>query len=349
MRNVSPSPNPFRIPLALVASCALMVGGAFPVEAAAARDRGKGETSARSAQARTAPAGKTARSSASPRGTRSRDSAAKPGRTVAGGTVARGTRTRASGTATYGHVSRRGHLGHHGHHGYYGWPYGWRIGYGWPWYGYGYAYPRTYVYPVHVHGDRDAPAVVETDVKPRKAEVWLDGELIGQARDYSGRWDRLYLEPGRHTLEFRREGRAPLTIELDARAGRRYVIAQTLPKGDGPGRTVALGNPPLPSDRDYAAAPDGERSPPRFGSELETADLARGLLKIQALPRDAAVYLDGEFLASAGELARLHGALPVATGVHVIEVTRPGFRSERREVTVAEGEPARVEVSLERE
>ena len=66
------------------------------------------------------------------------------------------------------------------------------------------------------------------------------------------------------------------------------------------------------------------------------------------LPPDAAVYLDGEFLAHADELRRLHGAIPVAHGQHTIEVVRPGFRNVKQTVVVEGSDPVRVELELER-
>ena len=61
------------------------------------------------------------------------------------------------------------------------------------------------------------------------------------------------------------------------------------------------------------------------------------------------VYLDGEFLASASELARLHGALPVARGRHVVEVLRPGFLTETREVEVTGDDPVVIRFRLVRD
>ncbi len=66
-------------------------------------------------------------------------------------------------------------------------------------------------------------------------------------------------------------------------------------------------------------------------------------------PPDAAVYLDGEFLARASELSRLHGSLPVARGPHTIEVVRPGFESRAVDVDVEGEMPVRVEIDLQRD
>jgi hypothetical protein len=77
--------------------------------------------------------------------------------------------------------------------------------------------------------------------------------------------------------------------------------------------------------------------------------LQRGLLHIRVTPPDAAVYLDGDFLAKGSELSRLHGSLPVATGEHLLEVLRPGYRAQTLSILVEGGEPTRVRVDLEPE
>jgi len=46
-------------------------------------------------------------------------------------------------------------------------------------------------------------------------------------------------------------------------------------------------------------------------------------------------------------ISRLHGSLRLGSGRHTIEVARPGFRSERREVRL-NGEPLPVDIHLER-
>lgn len=46
-------------------------------------------------------------------------------------------------------------------------------------------------------------ASVRLDVHPKDALVFVDGNLAGTVRDYNGRNKRLYLFPGKHTIELR--------------------------------------------------------------------------------------------------------------------------------------------------
>jgi hypothetical protein len=283
---------------------------------------------------------------------------AQAGRTRPGGSSAGASR--ASGRATYGYSGYRGGGGH-GYHGYthrghyYG---GIRVGFGfgfYPYYRYwhspyyyGWWYPPYVAYrPTVITGGvvaPRAPAAVETAVKPKRADVYVDGQYVGQARDYNGNWDLLWIEPGEHTLEFRREGYKILRTYVDLSPGGYLRLDSQLVQGEG------LDARSTSAPERYAEAEPRASPPPPPREERRGApedSLRRGLLRIDAFPPDAAVYLDGEFLASADELDRLHGALPVAQGTHRIEVVRPGYASESLPVDVYGPDPVRVRVTLE--
>lgn len=63
-------------------------------------------------------------------------------------------------------------------------------------------------------------ARIDTDIVPEEAEVYLDGTLIGQADDFDGFPDYLYLEPGKYRLEFRHPWYETIAKEVDVEAGR---------------------------------------------------------------------------------------------------------------------------------
>lgn len=252
-----------------------------------------------------------------------------------------GGKARASGRASYGHGRHhyRGHYGygHYGYHGHWGYPY-YALGF-WP-YGYwGTWHPRAY--PVRIPGGvyENARAVLETDVRPRKAEVRVDEHFVGQARDFNGRWDRLWLEPGQHMIEFRADGYMTLRRYVDLDPAGYLQITDRLQKGEG----LDPRSTEKPPSRAPASAKQRPPRPPVPGTE----SLKRGLLRLEVRPGDAAVYLDGSFLARGDELARLHGALPVARGVHTVEVVRPGYTAQSREVEISEDRPVRLVIELE--
>ena len=253
----------------------------------------------------------------------------------------------ASGVAHYGH-HRGGSFvigypwwGLGWYDGWWGWPgYGY-AGYG-PWYGYGYGewygpyggpYGGSYVARFDAPSAR-GPASVETGISPSSAEVVLDGESVGFASDYNGRWDRLSVAPGPHTIAFQEKGYRSLVITFDARPGATYAFHDALVRGEGEDR------------RDHRSADPAAREESR---PPIPAPSAMGRLRIHAEPADAAVYLDGEYLGVGADLGRIHGALAVTTGTHRLEVVRPGYVSAVRTIDVDETEPATVELSLEHE
>ena len=100
--------------------------------------------------------------------------------------------------------------------------------------------------------------------------------------------------------------------------------------------------------RRYGAADAGaattDAAPDRLDVRGEPASL-----KLEIEPGDASVYLDGRFLGTGRELARLRSGLIVDPGEHRIEVVRPGRESEAKTFSVRAGEEIRLEIELDEE
>jgi len=102
--------------------------------------------------------------------------------------------------------------------------------------------------------------------------------------------------------------------------------------------------PPPPDrydDQDDTPPPARDRQSDR-GDRPFTAEAGR--LHLDVHPADASVYVDGEFKGLAGKLGEV--ALP--PGPHRVEVVRPGFRTEERDVDVAPGSSREISIELER-
>ena len=267
------------------------------------------------------------------------------GTVAAGGYPAHGT---AHGVARYGYGYGYGYgypywgagWGWYGAGWYGDWWWGWPYyGYGayWPYYGYG---PYTDSYVVAVEAPPPSgPATVETRVTPSKADVVLDGETVGFASDYNGRWDKLSVAPGPHTIAFQEKGYRTLVITFEARPGATYAFNDALVSGDGEDRRE------LPQPPAAAVAATSPQAPSPYVSP-GASPVALGRLRVHAEPPDAAVYLDGEYLGLGAELGRIHGALAVATGAHRLEAVRPGYVSASLAIEVGDTEVANVEITL---
>ncbi len=91
---------------------------------------------------------------------------------------------------------------------YWGWGGGW-------WYD-PYWYDGVFVPPANVV--RVVPRgmlPLRLHVHPRSAEVKIDGNDLGEAKEFGSWGEPLYLKPGRHVLKLSAPGYEPLTVHLD--------------------------------------------------------------------------------------------------------------------------------------
>lgn len=179
--------------------------------------------------------------------------------------------------------------------------------------------------------ESEKPATVVTGIVPSDAEVFLDGESVGFASDYDGRWDELSVPGGKHGIGFRHEGYRSLVLDLDVLPGETYVLNDRLASGAG----------------DDHRSPTAAAPRPEGGNEQASRIQATGRLRLHVEPDDAAVYLDGAYLGLAVELSSLHAALAVATGAHRLEAVRPGYASVVRTIEVEETGVSATELTLE--
>ena len=127
--------------------------------------------------------------------------------------------------------------------GYYGYGYGYGYGSGYDGYGAGYGgYGAGY----GGNGRSRDWAVIDTDVSPESARVYLDGQYIGTADDFDGYPDYLYLRGGHYRLEFRLDGFETRTIEVDAKPGVKIDVNDKLAKIPGAPRYGSYEESPPP-------------------------------------------------------------------------------------------------------
>lgn len=260
------------------------------------------------------------------------------------------------------------------------------FGLGYPWWGwgpysYGYGWGAPYGRSIDYYGD-DWGAI-DLDIKPEEAEVYLDGERIGIADNYDGFPRYLWLEKGTYHLVLYKEGYETLAKRIDLDSGGvlrlkdkmvpgeskspEQLFAQVQPKERSTARPAE--ERPLAPWRYRERDDDGERAesaPPRrsarsgeewrrrraSGAEAPVStDLraAGGRLELAVTPADAAIYVDGQFVGSAADLAALDEAIRLDAGRHQIQVSRPGYADLEREVVIEEGETTRLELELNRE
>lgn len=306
--------------------------------------------------------------------------AAQPGGSTGGGP------TVAHPAPGYGGGYHGGYGGYHGgyhggyyggYHGYYGYPYyGWGLGWGWGWGGWAWGAPY-YSYPYYSY-PYDAASYygygeVRTEIKPNKAQVFIDGGFVGMVDSFDGWWQRLNVEPGTHRLVFRAPGFAPYVVDLRILPGVEYQLKYQMQPGDDniseqdmlpkdtgdrrrdDDRYQDRGPSPYPDqDRDSDRAPNPNYDPRRpserynHGGDVTMQpqqNSGRRQMTLQVQPADATVYIDGTYYGTSdgGQVQ-----VTLGDGPHKIEVVRPGYESFEKDIQVNENSVSSMTIMLQK-
>ena len=180
-------------------------------------------------------------------------------------------------------------------------------------------------------------------VKPRTAEVYVDGYLAGTVDDFDGALQRLNLPAGEHTLTLYLEGYQTLTQQVlfrpRATLNLKFELA-TLTEGQSSGpRPEPI--EPAPSAAQERPAPPGRSGPPRRAARARGNDF--GTLNVRVQPSDALVIVDGQEWDADGPLS-----IELPEGPHDVEVRQDGFAPFHRSVRVRAGNVTTLNVSLSR-
>jgi hypothetical protein len=236
------------------------------------------------------------------------------------------------------------------YYGYGGWGYGnWGWGGYWgPWGGWG---GYTVVYPM---AGRDHGAL-DLDVTPERAQVYVNGQLAGEADDFDGFPDFLWLENGTYDIAIYHPGFQTIARQITIYGGQVIDVGdrmtpgqETLPE-DLVSKSTVNRDERIRRDRETEEEVEaGEREWRRQQAEESDELDARGepgRAIVHVTPGDASIYLDGRFLGTGHELSRLRSGLIVDPGEHRLEAVRPGHESMNRSFEVDPGEE--IELVLE--
>jgi hypothetical protein len=236
--------------------------------------------------------------------------------------------------------------------------------YGDPWYGYQYPYPvGPYGYGYRGY---QPEASVRLEVKPKEAEVYVDGYYAGVVDDFNGTFQRLHVAPGEHEIELWLDGyrtvRQKVYLTQDNTFKVKYQMERLAsgqapepkpqpiappqsaqprmqqPMARGPVRRL----PPPPPPVDDPNGPDSTRSPdaPRG----RPGNAAYGTLAVKVQPGDAEVSIDGEAWRGPGGQDRL--TVEVTEGSHTVEIRKSGYRTYVTQIDVRRGQTTPLNVSL---
>jgi len=301
------------------------------------------------------------RSSARGRGGESR--ASRPPQTAA---QARHPRP-GTGTGRFNNDGRRGSRYSWGSP-YYGSRYGYGYGYyynpydSWysPYYYTGsYGYSPSYYRRTRGYGSYRDSGSLRIIVDPNKTRVYVDGYYAGIVDDFDGILQRLNVPPGRHDITLKLEGYRTQHFKVYVPVDDTIKIHFDMVRGTGEATSDQFAGVPADyarvedmndrderrRDEDYDDGRYDRRDDGRYEGRDDGRDQGdTGSVRLQINPRDASVYVDGEFRGSGRQATNLR----LRPGRHRIEVVRPGFRTVEREVDVQAGQSTDVEFELER-
>jgi hypothetical protein len=222
-----------------------------------------------------------------------------------------------------------------------------------PWLGYQWGYPNPYP-PYGGYRMAGPEASVRLDVKPRDAQVYVDGYYAGLVDEFDGALQRLHVLPGQHEIVIYKEGYRSVHERLYLSANSSRKLTHELEKlaageANEPVPTPAAEPQTPPSGPDgYAPPRQGRRGPsPRPGTQPPAGTAregATGSVAIRVQPDDAEILIDGERWAGTTDDDRL--VVQLNEGRHQVEVRKPGYRPVTLDVEVRRGEIAPVNVSL---
>lgn len=197
-------------------------------------------------------------------------------------------------------------------------------------FGYGYGYPS-------------AGASLKTQVEPKTAEVYVDGDLAGIVDQFDGFFQSLDISPGGHEITIYLDGYKSITERLYLRIGAVTRIKGTMVKLE-PGQP----NDPRPVPAPEPAGPEPAAGPPaRPPFERRVGDPAQarfGQLAIRVQPADADVLIDGEVWRASQGQDRL--VVHLLAGPHRVEIRKDGYVTFENKVQVNAGDTFALNVSL---
>lgn len=138
-------------------------------------------------------------------------------------------------------------------------------------------------------------AAIDVNIQPSRAEISLNGVVMGSADDFDGFPEFLVVEPGTHTVKARCAGYQTYEVTVNLAPGQQVNLNKRMEAGTDP--VVTTGK--VSQDHPRKIAEDAE-------------NYLR--LEITIDNPDATVYIDGAFIGTGRELALLHAPLLLEPG-----------------------------------
>lgn len=210
-------------------------------------------------------------------------------------------------------------------------------------------YYAQYPYPRYRYAGYYDESSLRIQVKPKEAEVYVDGYFMGTVDSYDGLFQRLHVPPGEHVVEIFHEGYRPIRESMRFVRREGYELKREM-EPLAPGDPTPVRPTPDPGARPLDRDPYDrrqERRDPRERSPGRPADIRAseaGAVAIRVQPAGAIVLIDGEKWEGPDRQDPL--VVHLSEGMHRIEIQKEGYRPFVTEVRIRRGETVPLNVSL---
>ena len=216
-------------------------------------------------------------------------------------------------------------------------------------------------------------ASVRFEVKPKQAEVFVDGFYAGLVDEFSGTFQRLRLPPGGHEIAVYMAGyhtfRQKVYLTPDNTLKIKHELDRLEPGEQPEPRPEPIAPPPpppqaggpepggQPTNPPYPQYPQphgsgGRRTPPpppppNTPDARPPAGSSLGALGLHLQPSDADIMIDGTpWRGPAGPADQDRVMIELSEGRHTVEIRRSGYRTYITDVDIKRGETTPLDVSL---
>lgn len=183
------------------------------------------------------------------------------------------------------------------------------------------------------YGYRDTGSL-RVIVDPEKTRVYVDGYYAGTAGDFDGLLQRLHVSAGRHDIMLKLDGYRTHHFRVRVPVGQTVKLRHDMVRGTGEDEDRVVGDEPevRGGPAGYARLEE-EGTDARVGNPRRAIPAGTGRLRVDVRPPDASIYIDGVFRGP----ARATDGVLLPSGRHRVEIVRPGYRTEEREIEVPAG------------
>jgi len=180
-------------------------------------------------------------------------------------------------------------------------------------------------------------------VDPAKARVFVDGYYAGTADDFDGMFQRLHVAAGRHEIMLKLDGYRTHRFRVFVPVGHTVKLRHDMARGAGEETEDLASQPEVRGGPAGYERLEDEPRDARVGDPRRAMPADTGRLRVDVRPSDASIYIDGVFR---GPARAMDGVL-LPSGRHRVEIVRPGYRTEEREIEVRSGETTELRAALE--